>query len=191
MVKPSKIVWLAVVIAPLWTAPAYSDCRYPVAELGPVTDRLAALVSAADSSTTDKRSNEPVMRTTMQFADGSLIIVEQKNCSIENLSISLFSASTFPENTETKRMGEVLKLTPFWKNNGAQTRDVEGSMSSLSRSDDLKQASISGSSAKIGAKQIGLTAFDGLQAAIAYSPIRSHGTQFRSLTTLILSSGGN
>ena len=63
----------------------------------------------------DPDSDEPVLRQLVDYADGTTLVLEQQNCLMHNLRVTLLSRESMPSETGLRRLGTVLGMTPVWK----------------------------------------------------------------------------
>ena len=66
------------------------------------------------SNRRDPDSDEPVLRQLVDYADGTTLVLEQQNCLMHNLRVTLLSRESMPSETGLRRLGTVLGMTPVW-----------------------------------------------------------------------------
>lgn len=94
---------------------APGPCPIANADLLPGLRELPGRAAAISNARTDARSGEPVLRHVADFASGATIVVEQQNCQIYNLRITLLSPAQLPNATELRTLGQALALTPLFR----------------------------------------------------------------------------
>lgn len=63
---------------------------------------------------TDPDSGEPVRRYVQALPDGSVLLVEQKHCSMYNLTVTLLLPDSISNNVVPQRLGSMLAEMPVW-----------------------------------------------------------------------------
>lgn len=96
-------------------APAPPVCAIPTTGL---TDALRAMPGHSrvkHSSKRDPDSGEPVLMEGIVFAEGSRFLVQQQNCAIYNLRLSMISPEPDPTEADLDRFAAILAATPVWR----------------------------------------------------------------------------
>jgi len=68
------------------------------------------------TSDRDADSQELIERDAVVYSDGTRLMVEQRNCAIYNLRLTLELRSAEPTETDLARFAAVLATTPVWRN---------------------------------------------------------------------------
>src|SRR4051812_9055876 len=111
----SRLKWAIVVGVCLVAFEAHTkDCTIKNANLSKMMKAMPDALAVQVSNRRDPNSNEPVLRYTIDYADGVTLVMEQQNCVIYNLRLTLLSPETIPGETGLRRLGMVLGLTPVW-----------------------------------------------------------------------------
>jgi hypothetical protein len=67
------------------------------------------------SDLTDQNSDEPVRRYVQVLSSGEVMMIEQKHCSMYNLTITLLLPDTATRSTASHRLSDILVKMPVWK----------------------------------------------------------------------------
>ncbi|SFG41669.1 hypothetical protein SAMN05518801_12415 [Novosphingobium sp. CF614] len=94
---------------------ATGDCAVETVSSRQELEALREKPRVLVSSWRDPDSGEPVVRDLVDFGDGTTVVVEQQNCAIANLRVTLLSPLAMPDDRQLTRMAAVLALTPLWK----------------------------------------------------------------------------
>lgn len=98
------------------SAPALAaPCPVRIANLDRALRALPGAVGLLSTSRRDPDSGEPVRRTVVETASGTTLVVEQKNCAMWNLSVSLLTPGASPGEADLRLMGKALGATPLWR----------------------------------------------------------------------------
>jgi len=92
-----------------------APCAVRLANLDRSLRALPSTVGLLYTSRRDPDSGEPVRRTVVETAGGTTLVVEQKNCAMWNLSVSLLTPGTPPGEADLRLMGRALAATPLWR----------------------------------------------------------------------------
>lgn len=117
MPSRSSLSVLAGVVAALAAAPAMAApaCAIPTTSMAPTLRALPGHPTVAQRADVDKDSGEPILRERVVYAEGAKFGVEQKNCAIYNLKVSMLSPGLDPTETDLDRFGAILAATPLWR----------------------------------------------------------------------------
>ena len=111
-----RIAWAAALASALLPAGAGAQtCPIPVVDLAASLKALPRVLAVSTSRRRDGDSNEPVLRHLVDYDDGATVVVEQQNCRMRNLRLTLLSPSEAPRAADLQRAGRVLAATPVWK----------------------------------------------------------------------------
>jgi hypothetical protein len=111
----SRLKWAIVVGVCLTAFEAHpKDCTIKNVNLSKTLKAMPDALAVQVSSRRDPNSNEPVLRHTIDYLDGATLVLEQQNCLIHNLRITLLSPETIPGETGLRRLGMVLGVAPVW-----------------------------------------------------------------------------
>jgi len=94
-------------------APA-KDCTIKNVDLTKSIKAMPDTLAVQVSRRRDPNSNEPVLRHTIDYINGATLVLEQQNCLMYNLRLTLLSPEAIPGETDLRRLGMVLGLTPVW-----------------------------------------------------------------------------
>lgn len=94
---------------------APASCPIANADLSPALRELPGNAAVISNTRTDRRSAEPVLRQVADFPSGATIVVEQQNCRMYNLRVTLLSPAEHPDPAELRTLGQVLALTPLFR----------------------------------------------------------------------------
>lgn len=92
-----------------------APCPIPTRDPAAALRRAAATPHVLTSVRTDADSREPVIRNIIDFGDGTTIIVDQQNCQMENLRLTLLSPTAVPALRDLRRAGKILGQMPIWQ----------------------------------------------------------------------------
>lgn len=89
-------------------------------DLKPVdlTDLLRVQVGAelvATTSLVDPDSAEPILRHIVSLSDGSLMVLDQRDCLIRNISLSVLHRQPDLSMISRRALADILALTPLWQ----------------------------------------------------------------------------
>lgn len=182
--------WLVVSIFCMMTGVgAAQECSVEVTDISAVLAGLNGAVAVQSARRTDGDSGEPVLRHTVDYEDGDMVVVEQQDCRMANLRVTLLSADAVPDEDGLRRFGEVLGATPVWNRHFSRYDPVEIALA-------VRQIEGFGASGQ-GASQILRAMDDTLYAAddssevtVTFVSSDSHAAQFRSMLTLYVGVGG-
>lgn len=92
----------------------YGACTIEMVDL---TNQIRTVTGSAVSSINlvDRYSKEPIKRYAQLLKDGSMLVLEQKNCSMYNFSLTLFLPENYPLKNAQNLMANILVITPIWK----------------------------------------------------------------------------
>ena len=91
-----------------------TDCPIANVSLAATLRALPGTPSVSESQARDPDSGEPILRTALVHPDATRIVVEQQNCAIENLRVSL-AAPQPRDDAQLQRLVETLTATPLWQ----------------------------------------------------------------------------
>jgi len=89
-------------------------CDYPLADLFPGLAALDGAPAVLWTEGRDPRSEEPRRQWTVDWGDGALFVLVERNCTIRNLRLTVLSPGPMPSETEIARAAEILSVTPLW-----------------------------------------------------------------------------
>ena len=99
-----------------WRLAAHAqDCTIDNADLSGALKAMPDVLAVQVSNRRDPDSDEPVLRQLVDYADGTTLVLEQQNCLMHNLRVTLLSREAMPSETGLRRLGTVLGMTPVWK----------------------------------------------------------------------------
>ncbi len=115
MIPPRPFFLLAAlaIVAPA----AAQDCPLPPRDLA---DRLMALPGSPAVLATervDPQSAEPIRSYVVDDRTGRLVVLEQKDCMMRNLTVTLLSPHPVPDTEDLEAMAAALNTTPVWQEN--------------------------------------------------------------------------
>ncbi len=149
---------------------------------------LPGVVAVSTSRRRDADSREPVLRHVLDQDDGATVVVEQQNCRIRNLRVTLLSPHEHPRPSELRRAGRALGATPVWKRYFGR-HDPAAMLAREPLSAEWR--------AKGAARQFSYAADSRFSAAgeasevtAAFMHTDAHVAQYRSALTLSISVGG-
>ena len=90
------------------------DCTIDNADLSGALKSMPDVLAVQVSKRRDPDSDEPVLRQLVDYADGTTLVLEQQNCLMHNLRVTLLSRESMPSETGLRRLGTVLGMTPVW-----------------------------------------------------------------------------
>jgi hypothetical protein len=78
-------------------------------------------------------ANQQIRRYVQLFSDGAMVVVEQKNCQTENISVSIFMPSGGNVEEGVKKVLLILSKMPEWKNrfDKIHMKTLQGDISSV------------------------------------------------------------
>lgn len=113
-------------VAPPASAASAGTCAIPTTVPGKALAKAAGPATMFTTRSKDPDSNEPVARTIIDYTSGSMIVVEQSNCIMENIRITILSPKPVPTDADLARAGAILGVMPIWTRNypGRKAGDV-------------------------------------------------------------------
>jgi hypothetical protein len=185
---PLLIAAVVAALASCVTASA-QDCPIPNADISDALEQLPGASRLLVSDRVDPRSEEPIRRYVIDLAGGSEVIVEQQNCLMENLRVTLLSPEAMPGASGLAAMAAALAATPVWRANFASVDP-----SSL-LGDELASDAFQSQSAghlqfyyPLDDRQSAPTASS--EAVLTFMATDSYAAQFGSALTLYIGVGG-
>lgn len=94
---------------------AHAACPIANADLSVALRELPGRAAVLSNTRKDPRSGEPVLRQIADLPSGATIVIEQQNCKIYNLRVTLLSPAERPGAGEQRTLGQVLALTPLFR----------------------------------------------------------------------------
>lgn len=166
---------------------ASSGCPIPTSRIAEAIGALDRVAGVSEAGDVDPRSEEPIIRTLALYDDGAAILLEQKNCHMLNLRITLLGQGERPDAGALARLGAALGATPLWAES-FQGQDAAATVSAVfSDSALLERLEADGA---IGLDDRFPTAADTREAAASFMADPSDLAQFGYALTLYLGIGG-
>lgn len=106
---------LALLVAAQPAMARTAPCPVGIAKLDRSLRALPGATGVLSTIRRDPDSGEPVRRTVVETAGGTTLVVEQKNCTMWNLSVTLLTRGASPSEAELRLMGRALATTPLWR----------------------------------------------------------------------------
>ena len=176
--------------ATLTKAPvAPSSCPIGIASAQIDLERVAGHPQVLASGWKDIDSDEPVVRDTLDFGDGTTVIVEQKNCRIANLSVTLLSPAAVPNASGIARMAAALGAMPLWKQR-YRGQDASALLAAELASASFAEHHKQGPSFTYATDALPPQS-EGDEALISFMADSDSASPFRSAFTLSISAGGD
>lgn len=108
-----------ILLAALALGPAPDEkapvCAIGTVDLAAVLRRQPGVLAVSTSRRRDPDSAEPVLRHVVDYGSGAALVLEQQNCRMYNLRVTLLSPSAMPVPADLRRAGRALATTPVWK----------------------------------------------------------------------------
>tara|TARA_B110001454_G_scaffold218354_1_gene246076 strand:+ start:1102 stop:1665 length:564 start_codon:yes stop_codon:yes gene_type:complete len=89
-----------------------SQCIYQDKDLTDSLSKLGDVISVASEKQVPHPTSEIPLKHVVIFKGGDVAIIEQKNCVIFNLSISMLAAEDTSEKVIVKRLSDLIQVTP-------------------------------------------------------------------------------
>lgn len=162
-------------------ASARPACPVPLADLNRGLRTLPGALAVLTTQRRDPDSGEPVRRTVVETASGTAVVVEQKNCAMWNLSVSVLTPQPAPAAADLRLLGKALGLTPLWRKWFAG-RDAL----------DFAERAASSHRAQLAAGQHFAAPVDAppAEALLAYAAAEPRSAPWTGMLTLTISAGG-
>lgn len=90
------------------------DCSIKITDVSSKLESMNTISSVNSVSLVDQYSEEPVQRYSILFKDGVIGILEQKHCTMYNLSVSILVPEDYPLDKASKTLSEMVKTTTTW-----------------------------------------------------------------------------
>jgi hypothetical protein len=171
------------------TAAHTQDCTVENAELSGALKAMPDVLAVQASERRDPDSEEPVLRHLVDYSDGATVVLEQQNCLMHNLRVTLLSPEPLPEETGMRRLGTVLGMTPVWSLHFGRYDPVSLAIAEPD-SEEFK-------SMKASADQFSYPVDDRLsapdqssEAIVSFMSTASHSAQYGSVLSLYIGVGG-
>lgn len=97
------------------SAPTTLACAIPNPPLDQALRALPDHPLVTHATSRDADSQEPIERDVVVYAGGTRLVVEQQNCAIYNLRLSLDLPKAEPSEAHVARFAAVLAATPVWR----------------------------------------------------------------------------
>lgn len=137
----------------------------------------------------DPDSDEPILRHVADYGGGATVVVEQQNCMIHNLRVTLLSAEEVPADADLRRLGTVLGATPVWRRYFARI-DAAGFFVREVTSDAFRGARKSGSTFSYALDDRLSAADEHSEAKLSVMTTASYPAQYHSAISLYIGVGG-
>lgn len=163
-------------------------CPHQNFDIVPALDVLPGVLGTLAVRTTDPDSGEPILRTTVDAADGTTIVVEQKSCEIRNLRVTLLGPDAKPGDAAIRRMAAALVAVPGWKH-AYGPLDMAQALTAELASPEFERGLAAGKPFDYPAARLQPPG-EGGEALVSFMSTDAYAAQFRSVLTLTLSIGG-
>jgi len=90
-----------------------APCAYQDKDLTDSLSKLDNVISVASEAHIPHPNSEIPLKHVVIFQGGDVAIIEQKNCVIFNLSISMLAAEDTSEKVIVKRLSDIIQVTPI------------------------------------------------------------------------------
>jgi hypothetical protein len=90
------------------------ECTIENADLSGGLKAMPDVLAVQVSKRRDPDSDEPVLRHLVDFGDGTTLVLEEQNCLMHNLRVTLLSREAMPSEAGLRRLGTALGMTPVW-----------------------------------------------------------------------------
>jgi hypothetical protein len=90
------------------------DCTVENVDLSAALKAMPDVSAVQVSQRRDAKGDEPVLRHLVDYADGATLVMEQQNCVMHNLRVTLLSPEPMPGEAGLRRLGTVLGMAPVW-----------------------------------------------------------------------------
>lgn len=183
-IVPILLIGLGAIGSFAWSTQQARACSLPMTDL---SMRLTGKPVPAFEMV-DPRSEETIRRYARSLEDGSMMVLEQKHCEIENVSVIILSLDSEPSKANEASMAAALEATETWQKWFGGT-DAMAAVSSALNHPMLKTAVDAGTPAAIGADDAISARGESSEAVVSFTPLEDMGS-FRSITALTVSVGG-
>lgn len=169
---------------------SYGACTIDIVDL---TSQVQAITGSSTTVNSmdliDQHSKEPIKRYVQLLKDGSIMILEQKNCSINNLSLMLLLPENYPLKKASNLIEDILNITTVWKKwfHKLDVRDIlnrefssERFLSSMNKSSQFSYSMDD----KI------KTTNENSEVVLSFVNLKSYFTPYRNIISIYIGVGG-
>ena len=147
------------------------------------------VLAVQSSNRRDPDSDEPVLRQVVDYADGTTLVVEQQNCLMHNLRVTLLSREQMPGETGLRRMGTVLGTTPVWTQYFARY-DPVAVATALPKSPEFGSMKGSGGQFSTSMGDRIAAQDESSETTLSFMSTDAYAAQYRSVLSLYIGVGG-
>ena len=165
------------------------ECTIENRDVSDALKRMPDVLAVQTSNRRDPDSEEPVLREVVDFADGTTLVLEQQNCLMHNLRVTLLSPGQTPDEAGLRRLGAALAVPPVWARYFARY-DPVAIATALGQAPEFSSLQPSGGqfSTPLGDR---LTAQDeSSEAILSFMSTDAYAAQYRSMLSLYIGVGG-
>lgn len=162
-------------------------CPIAAADLSQRLQALPDVQAVSAANLMDRRSQEPIRRYVATFADGSIVVLEQKHCEVENLTATLFATEAVPGDAALAHLSNALASSDVWQREFGEAG--RASLDGVFRSDRARNGMDSGNTFEMSLED-SLASGGGAETALIYSDLSADGDSIASATTIYVGVGG-
>jgi hypothetical protein len=137
----------------------------------------------------DLDSKEPVQRYIQVLPNRTMLVVEQKHCTIYNLTITLFLPKEIPVSTAPQILSRVLVKTPIWKKWFQQT-NATTTLKNIFKSTDIRSRIMKSESFSYGLDDAITAQSESSEALLRVDHLDDDISPFSNIVSLYISVGG-
>lgn len=165
------------------------ECTIENRDLSDALKRLPEVLAVQESKRRDPDSEEPVLRSVVDYADGTTLVLEQQNCLMHNLRVTLLSRGQTPDEAGLRRLGAALGLAPVWSRYFARYDAVKVA-TALGSAPEFGSLPSSGGQFSIPLDDRIAALDDSSETVLTFMSTDSFASQYRSMLSLYIGVGG-
>lgn len=164
------------------------ECTIENRDVSDALKRLPDVLAVQSSSRRDPDSEEPVRREVVDFGDGTTLVLEQQNCLMHNLRVTLLSLGQTPDEAGLRRLGAALGIAPVWARYFARY-DPVAIATALGKAPEFENLQPSGGQMSIPVDDRIAAQDESSEAVVTFMSTESYA-QYRSMLSLYIGVGG-
>ncbi|MEJ2612239.1 MAG: hypothetical protein P8179_19780 [Candidatus Thiodiazotropha sp.] len=174
----------------LFTYNASADlCDIGMPDLKEVIESVNKANVLVIAGLTDPNSEEPIRRYVQALSDGSIMLIEQKHCTMYNFTITLLLPDAVSDSVASQRLGDMLEKMPVWskwfnKKNPNDILKAEFNATRFKTHQDEAQSFSYALDDKIFAET------EGSEVVLSYAHLDSNQLPFSSVFSIYIGVGG-
>jgi hypothetical protein len=165
------------------------QCDIKIPDLKEIVQSVNKADVLVITNLTDPNSGEPVRRYVQALSDGTVMMIEQKHCSMYNLTVTLLLPDTFSSSVASQMLGDMMVKMPVWsrwfkKQNPEEILKAEFNSTRFKSHQEETQSFSYGLDDKISAED------EGSEVLLSYTYMDSYPLPFNTVLSIYIGVGG-